>query len=46
MVAVRKDFLKFNFESGARGGGGEKISHVFFTRIGMARRQERGVYAR
>ena len=45
MVAVRKDLLKFHFQSGPRGGGGEKIGDVFFTGVGMARREKGGVDA-
>ena len=40
-----QNFLKFHFQSGARGGGGEKIRDVFFAGVRMARRQKGGVHA-
>ena len=39
------DFLKFHFQSGARGGGGEKIRDALFAGVRMARRQEGGIHA-
>ena len=44
--ASGQNFLKFHFQPGAGGGGGQKIGGVFFTGIGMARRQEGGIHAR
>jgi hypothetical protein len=43
--AHSKDILKFNFQSGAGGDGGEKIRDAFFTGVRMARRQKGGVHA-
>jgi len=44
--AAGQNFLKFHFQPGARGGGGEKIGHVFFTGERMARRQEGRIHTR
>ena len=43
---IRQDFLKFHFQSGARGDGGEKIRDALFTGVWVARRQKGRVHAR
>jgi hypothetical protein len=37
--------LKFNFKTGARGNGGEKIRDALFSGVRVARREKGGIHA-